>query len=286
VNVKRRRALRVLLSAAAVLASGCGPEPPTPEEIEAAALARFERALAETIRRSDAAASQIARALDDLPVVTDADEERLRRYLNGAHVARARALGVRARDEEHLDSLFAAGRLVQLQDSTEHWIVRPGTSPAQVVPAVPALLTALGTRFQSRIAQAGVPPYRIEVTSALRTSERQERLRASNTNAAAGTSSHEFGTTVDVSYAAFAPPVVLPPELFAGVPEHLLPHAHRIAQLAFESAAARKSRELGGVFSRVLREAQDEGLVLVIYERTQTIYHLTVARDPRATSIR
>ena len=48
--------------------------------------------------------------------------------------------------------------------------------------------------------------------------------------------------------------------------------------LALESVSARKSRELGAVFSQVLSEAQAEGLVLVIYERQQTVYHLTVAR--------
>ena len=71
----------------------------------------------------------------------------------------------------------------------------------------------------------------------------------------------------------------MPAELLAGVPEPLVPHAERIAALAFESASARKSRELGRIFSEVLKEAQDEGLVLVIYERAQTVYHLTVARQ-------
>ena len=277
-------ALCALALAAALPLLACGPEPPTPEEIHAAALAEFERALAETIRRADQAAARVARAADDLPLMTDAEEEQLRRYLNGAHVARARTLGVRAVGGATVDSLVAAGTLIQLEDSTAHWIVRPGTSPAEVVPAVGALLAELGARFQARLAEQGIPPYRIEVTSALRTTERQDRLRRNNANAAAGTSSHEFGTTVDVSYAAFAPPAVLPPEIFAGVPDHLVPHARRIAMLAFESASARKSRELGGIFSQVLREAQDEGLVLVIYERAQTIYHLTVARDLAAQS--
>jgi len=51
----------------------------------------------------------------------------------------------------------------------------------------------------------------------------------------------------------------------------------RFVDLALESVSARKSRELGAIFSDVLREAQAEGLALVIYERQQTIYHLTVA---------
>ena len=48
--------------------------------------------------------------------------------------------------------------------------------------------------------------------------------------------------------------------------------------LSLESVSARKSRELGRIFSQVLAEAQEEGLALVIYERQQTVYHVTVAR--------
>ena len=269
----RRLLLPLLLLAA------CGPPEPTPEEIQAAALVSFERTLAETIRKADAAADRVARTLDPMPVMTDAEEDALRRFLNGAHVARARALGVRATSREAVDSLVARGQLVQLEDSTEHWIVRPRTDPTFVLPSTVAMLGELGARFHQRLAEEGLPPYRIEVTSALRTSERQESLRGSNANAAAGTSSHEFGSTVDVSYAAFAPPLVTPPAILDGVPEALVPHAKRIAALAFESASARKSRELGRIFSQVLREAQDDGIVLVIYERAETIYHLTVAKE-------
>ena len=32
------------------------------------------------------------------------------------------------------------------------------------------------------------------------------------------------------------------------------------------------------IFGQVLAEAQDEGIALVIYERQQTVYHLTVGR--------
>ena len=124
----------------------------------------------------------------------------------------------------------------------------------------------------------GLPPYRLEVTSAFRTSQRQERLRRSNPNAATGTSSHEFGTTVDLSYAAFAPPADPPAEILTNVPTEFAPYLERIVDLALESVSARKSRELGAIFSQVLKEAQAEGLALVIYERQQTIYHLTVAR--------
>ena len=248
------------------------------EAARAATVVQIERVLSETIRLADRLAGSADRILRPLPVMTPAEEEALRRFLNAAHLAQARALGVRVVSRVARDLLLAAGRLVQLEDSTYHWIVRGGTSPAYVVPHLRTLLEVLGGRFQERLAGLGLPPYRLEVTSALRTSERQERLRRSNANAAAGVSSHEFGTTVDLSYAAFAPPDDPPGEILTGVPTEFAPHLERIVDLALESVSARKSRELGAIFSQVLWEAQTEGLALVIYERQQTVYHLTVAR--------
>jgi len=240
--------------------------------------AEIEAVLAERIDAADRLAGSADRILSPLPVMTPGEEAALRRFLNASHLTRARQLGVRAENEDALDSLVAAGRLIELEDSTRHWIVRPGTSPAHVVPDVRTVLEVLGGRFQERLAEMGLPPYRMEITSALRTAEGQARLRPNNANAAAGVSSHEFGTTVDLSYAAFAPPAEVPGEIMDGVAEDLRPHVRRIADLAFESVSARKSRELGRIFSQVLAEAQDEGIALVIYERQQTVYHLTVGR--------
>ena len=236
------------------------------EAARAATVAQIERVLSETIRRADRLAGSADRILRPLPVMTPAEEEALRRFRNAAHVARPRALGVRALSDEVTDSLLATGRLIQLEDSTHHWIVRRGSSPAYVVPHMRTLLEVLGTRFQERLAEMELPPYRLEVTSALRTSARQAELRRSNANAAAGVSSHEFGTTVDLSYAAFAPPADPPGEILVGVPNEFVPHVERIVDLALESVSARKSRELGAIFSQVLLEAQAEGLALVIYE--------------------
>jgi hypothetical protein len=244
----------------------------------AATTLEIERMLSEGIRRADGLARAADRILSPLPVMTPAEEEALRRFRNAAHVARARTIGARAVDRAATDSLLAAGRLVELDDSARHWIVRRGTSPAYVVPQLEALLGLVGERFQARLIEMGLPLYRLEVTSALRTTERQQELRRTNSNAAAGVSSHEFGTTVDLSYAAFAPPAERPDDVLVQAPPEFAPHLARILDLALESVSARKSRELGAILSRVLAEAQSEGLALVIYERQQTVYHLTVAR--------
>jgi hypothetical protein len=261
-----------------LLLSACGRAEREAEAARQATFVQIETVLSETIELAERFAGSAERILRPLPVMTPGEEDALRRFLNAQHVARARALGVRATSEEVRDSLLAVGRLIQLEDSTQHWIVRRGTSPAHVTPDLRSLLEILGERFQARLAEIGVPPYRIEVTSALRTTERQQRLARTNANAATGTSSHEYGTTVDLSYAAFAPPAETPPEILAGVPTEFAPHMERLVDLALESVSARKSRELGAIFSQVLTEAQAEGLALVIYERQQTVYHLTVAR--------
>ena len=142
-----------------LLLSSCGrPE----REREAAVAARaatvvqIERVLSETIRRADRLASSADRILRPLPVMTPAEEEALRQFLSAQHVARARALGVRVGSSAATDSLLAAGRLVQLEDSTHHWIVRRGTSPAYVVPHLRTLLDVLGGRFQERLAGMGL----------------------------------------------------------------------------------------------------------------------------------
>ena len=252
------------------------------ERQEAAAAAReatlveVEQILARTARAADRHARSADRILRPLPVMTPGEEQALRRFLAPTHVARARTLGARVGSRAARDSLVAEGRLVRLADSTAHWIVRRGTAPAHVLPELADVLEVVARRFQERIGDLGLPPYRIEITSALRTAEGQARLRRSNANAAAGVSSHEFGATVDVSYAAFAPPLDLPSGLLAETPVELRPHLERFADLSMESVSARKSRELGAIFSQVLREAQTEGLVLVIYERQQTVYHLSV----------
>lgn len=247
------------------------------DSARAATLAEIGYELAAADRASSRLARAADRILSPMPVMTPAEEDALRRYQNAAHVERARSLAPRVRTEALRDSLLAAGGLVQLDDSTRYWIVRGDESDGAVTPDVRALLEILGQRFQERLADLDLPPYRLEVTSALRTAERQDSLRQINSNAAAGVSSHEFGTTVDLSYAAFAPPAQRP-RLLEEAPSELRPTLERLADVSLESVSARKSRELGRIFSQVLTEAQAEGLALVIYERQQTVYHVTVAR--------
>lgn len=237
-------------------------------------------ALHATLARSMALADSIEDLLRPVPLMRPGDEARLRRYLNASHVARARALGVHAADDAAIRRLTESGEFVQLEDSTRYWIVRDGAADdAQVTPDVPRLLTELGQRFQDELAQRGIPPYRLEITSVLRTAAEQAALRRSNPNAAAGTSSHEFGTTLDIAYEAYAPPADTPDGLIpAEAPADMIADLRQVAALALESVSARKSRELKAILGDVLAEMQADGDVLVILENLQPVFHITVGR--------
>ncbi len=121
----------------------------------------------------------------------------------------------------------------------------------------------------------GLPPFRLEITSALRTPDAQAALRRTNPNATSGTSTHEYGTTVDVAYSAFTAPAVpgvAAPESF---PAAL---AARLDALYHERLAGQRSRELQAVLGHVLLDMQDEGEVMVTLEERQPVFHMTVAR--------
>jgi hypothetical protein len=275
----------------ALAALACGPTPdadpadvptaePAREETRGAtATASAERALRETIDRSTAAAAAVEDALRPVPLLRPAEEARLRSQLNAAHVARARALGVRPADEAEIRALVAEELLIELDPSNEYWIVRERAQRrAFVTPDVPPLLERIAQRFQARLAEEDIPPYRLEITSVLRTAADQAALRRQNPNAAAGVSSHEFGTTLDIAYESFAPPLQIPDGLVAEASGGMQAELERVAAMALEVIGSRKSREMQAFLGHVLIELQTAGDVLVILERLQPVYHITVGR--------
>jgi hypothetical protein len=239
---------------------------------------RSRQILEDALLRMTALADSVDDLLQPVPLLTPAQESTLRRFGTAEQLARARSLGVRPADSAALAAAIAERALVELEDSSEHWVVRElDHSVALVTPDTRALVQEIGRRFQDRIARLGLPPYRLEVTSVLRTAESQADLRTSNPNAAAGTSTHEYGTTVDLAYSAFAAPAD------AHAPAHEEPawldaYLDRVAAAMLEAAAARKSRELQAILGEVLREMQAEGAMMVTLERQQPVYHITVAR--------
>ena len=275
-----------LAVALAALLWGCAPSGPGGSEARAegdgggggdAAAAVLEREAG----RIDAAAEAIDSVFQPLPLLRPADEGALRRFSNAAQLERARVLGVgRSRSATELQALLADGRLLRLEDG-EHWVVRDlDHSQPLAVPGVHALLTEIGERFHDRLAELGAPPFRMEVTSVLRSAADQEALRDVNPNAAGGESTHEHGTTVDVLYSAYAAPAEPIVAIDAAGAEWAAGHLRRYAALAAERVAARRAMEIEAVLGAVLLEMQREGRVMVTLERQQPVFHMTLAGQP------
>ncbi len=285
--------LAVLFLSTLALLGGCAPEvqgdgEPAGTAVRDAADADAGQggtsdggALLATIRRAMAMADSVEDLLRPVALMRPEDEESLRRWSNDENVRVARRVGFHPADEADLRAAVEDGRLVTLEDSTEHWVLRDGVQP-YVTPDTRALLERIGAAFQDRLEGMGLPRFRYEISSVLRTPAQQARLRRSNSNAAAGTSAHEFGTTVDVVYEAYPAPADLPEGVVAT--DRSLPAGEEaaldlVARTFLERMAARKSRELQAILGEVMREAQSRGEVLVTLERQQPVYHITATGE-------
>ena len=272
------RAARACALLVLALQVGCDATPPASQSAAAEDNTAMV-ALGEAIAEAAEAADSVEALLQPVPLMTPADEAALRRSPNAQQLARARILGTRITSESALRAALDAGTLIELEDSTETWVIRElDHSEPYVTPDARALLMRIGERFQERLVDLGLPRYRLEVSSVLRTPAAQAELRESNVNAAAGVSTHEYGTTLDIAYSGYAAPAGAPPAVEDMDDAEARALAHKAHSAFLEAAAARKSRELQKILGEVLRELQAEGDVLVTLERQQPVYHLTVAR--------
>jgi hypothetical protein len=227
--------------------------------------------------------TEIEAAVQRLPGLIGSIRQDMRRHLNAAHVAAARSNGVGpVRDSAHVAALVSRGGLVQLPDSTEWWVLRDlDQSLPYVTPGTQAALEEIGRRFHARLDERGLPPFRLDVTSVLRTDQQQSALRRRNPNASATTSSHEFGTTLDIAYLSFAAPQSLDHGSLAPAPDAQLGGRLRAdVTTRLDSFAVRYAPHLEGELGAVLQQLQRAGMVLTLRERSQPVYHITVARDP------
>jgi uncharacterized protein YcbK (DUF882 family) len=214
-------------------------------------------------------ADSIDKRLRQVPALSVREKMRLRADANAEQIARARLLGINR--SVKVEAAVADQKLVQLGDTTELWALHNlNFSVPYVTPSAEAMITEIAQRFQQKLDSLGVPRYRIVITSALRTTEKQAALRRVNSNASKVESAHEFGTTVDIAYRRFAAPVDAAP-----IPADTI---RRLADSVLVKTANLRSAELQAVLGRVMRDMQQEGKLLVMMERRQTVYHITVAR--------
>ena len=232
------------------------------------------QALAETIIVRKAAQFEAVAPL------SAATKRRLRRYLNSVHVETARQLGVSGiTNRKVLTQLKEEEKLIPLENNSYYYLQEMNASVPAVTPNAARLLELIGMRFQEALAEKELPPYRFMITSATRSRQDQADLTRTNINAA-GKSSHEFGTTLDLHYAEFdvAEEALALPDTLSDYPKEIYPDvlAEKLLE-AYQRFAQTQSEKLKAILGRVLLNLQEAGQVIVIYERRQPVYHITVA---------
>ncbi|HEX8208706.1 MAG TPA: DUF5715 family protein [Longimicrobium sp.] len=254
-----------------------------PARVERAAPAAAPAELAAVVAPTDmsvqrarivARVDSVDRALRKVRGLTREERAALRQDVNATQLAVAQSGGVRASGEAEVARLRRSGRLVELEDTTSYWVLRDLTHSVPLsTPSARGMLLEASRRFQARMDEMGLPRFRLTVTSVLRTDESQADLRQSNSNAAAGVSTHEYGTTMDISHIRFAPPAARP-----GLP----PELAQLQDSLMLDVAKRHASALQGELGRVLGDMRREGKVKVMMERQQPVYHTTVAARIRA----
>ena len=200
----------------------------------------------------------------------------------------AQSLGVEPPDTRaQADSLARAGRLVRIETDSLYTVLPMDSSVPYLTPSAAAALDSIAVRFREWLERRDLPPFRFAVSSGLRSAEDQAALRGGNVNAASGRSSHEYATTYDVTYnpTRYSPaPDALPPppRVDPRVPSFLEDRV-RASLVAEQSAAldrlaADYPSRLTAALGRALIDLEDEGILVVVRERRQPVYHITVAR--------
>lgn len=121
--------------------------------------------------------------------------------LNDTHLVSAKEIGIEPlscrREAEN-----SKGRVFHVFTNNSYKIDSLTHSIPYLVPQACLLLYKIGSNFKDSLFNKGLNPYRVIVTSVLRTREDVNRLRKRNGNASLN-SAHFYGTTFDVAYNRF-----------------------------------------------------------------------------------
>lgn len=140
--------------------------------------------------------------------------------------------------------------IVKITSNADYSVDELTHSLPYLVPEASRLLSSIGRNFQDSLKKKGDARYRIRVTSLLRTPATVKKLRRVNINAT-DSSTHQFGTTFDISYNRF----------------HCLDHSHELSQ-----------ETLKNVLAEVLYDLRKEGRCLVKFEKKTGCFHVTVTK--------
>lgn len=175
--------------------------------------------------------------------------------MNDAQLKVAQAIGIPpVANREEADKRKSS--LVRLEDTDTYVINSLTHSIPYLIPSAKQLLDDIGQVFQDSLSAKGLNPYKLVVTSVLRTEDDIKKLRRRNVNASEN-STHRYGTSFDLSYWRY----VKIPDL-RGRPYEDVPPEYLRATLG-----------------QVLKDFHDKGnACFVKYEKKQNCFHITVRR--------
>jgi hypothetical protein len=198
------------------------------------------------------------RSLFDPPDEVSTGTTRVHRFrdLNEVHLRYARMYGISPIAsqkvlEQKVKILTDDNKLVKISDTKYYSINKLSHSHPYLVPKAKKLLDLIGERFRKKLQENNLDDYQYRITSLLRTQESQRRLSFSNVNAASK-SAHLYGTTFDITYRSLSKRSLL-----------------GVKKTSYDGAAIR-------LLSEVIRELQQERRLLVITERKEACFHITI----------
>ncbi len=148
------------------------------------------------------------------------------------------------------DAFHSTRAIVKVTSNSDYTVDELTHSLPFLVPEAERLLSDIGRNFQDSLKKRGPARYRIRATSLLRTPATVKALRKVNINAT-DSSTHQFGTTFDLSYNRF----------------HNLDSRYEVAQ-----------EDLKNLLGEVLYDLRREGRCLVKFEVKTGCYHVTVTK--------
>ena len=173
---------------------------------------------------------------------------------NSVQLVAAERYGIKpVQNRSEADSLKDV--LVLLEDNDFYTVDSLTHSIPYLTFGAKGVLDKIGRNFRDSLYAKGRIPYRLVVTSVLRTKDDVAVLRRRNVNASAN-STHCYGTTFDITYARFEDSPAPKPAILRPV----------------------EPWELKKVLAEVLRDLRDEGLCYVKYEFKQPCFHITARR--------
>lgn len=171
--------------------------------------------------------------------------------LNDTHLVAARAIGINP-IEDREDAVHMTRSLTEVATCETYKLDSLTHSIPFLVPRAHDLLVNLAGGFRDSLVSKGLNPYKIIVTSVLRTNHDVKRLRRGNVNAS-DKSAHRYGTTFDISYKRF--------EQVAD------PDGYPLQEVGTDT--------LKMVLAECLRDLKKQGDCYVKYELKQGCFHIT-----------